>query len=220
MNLRRSLSVPVPAIFDAAELLLQALDNHCSGDGAGAELCLHMANDAEVWAYTDQAWGKGAAARYGFIKVPGSPPYFQLSERPKPRMPGAEICKAVIARDGYHCRFCGIPVIHPDIRRLLARMYPRAVEWGRTNATQHAAFQCMWLQFDHILPNSRGGASSLDNVVIACAACNFGRMEATLDEARLMHPLKMAAPVLWRHHAVWNGLERFREFPNCPLPIS
>ena len=26
---------------------------------------------------------------------------------------------------------------------------------GSANASQHAAFRCLWLQFDHVLPNSR-----------------------------------------------------------------
>lgn len=209
-NLRHSLCTPVPAVFRAAEALLEALELHSLGDTAGAEACLIRADDRAVWAYTEQAWGKGSAARYGFIKVADPPPYLALSDRPKPRMPSVETRKAMIARDGHHCRFCGIPVIDPDIRRLLVRTYPKAVSWGSTNVAQHAAFQCMWLQFDHILPNSRGGDSTVENMVITCAPCNFGRMEATLEEARLCNPLCTPAPVLWDRHAEWNGLERFR----------
>lgn len=126
-------------------------------------------------------------------------------------MPGTQTRKAMLARDGYHCRFCGLPVIDADIRRLLVTAYPSAVNWGPTNAAQHAAFQCMWLQFDHILPNSRGGDSSLENMVVTCAPCNFGRMEATLEEARLVHPLSCPIPVIWSRHAEWDGLERFRK---------
>ena len=91
--------------------------------------------------------------------------------------------------------------------------YPGAVNWGPTNDSQHAAFQCMWLQFDHILPNGRGGDSSLGNIVIACAACNFGRMDATLAEAQLFDPLTLDPPVCWDGHAAWDGLERFRINP-------
>ena len=60
--------------------------------------------------------------------------------------------------------------------------YPSAVRWGKANATRHAAFFCMWLQYDHVVPNSRGGETDEVNVVITCAACNFGRMERTLEE--------------------------------------
>ena len=84
-----------------------------------------------------------------------------------------------------------------------------AVSWGSTNGSQHAAFQCMWLQFDHILPNGRGGDSSIDNIVITCAACNFGRMDATLEEAQLIHPLTLNPPMAWDRYSEWDGLERF-----------
>jgi 5-methylcytosine-specific restriction endonuclease McrA len=74
---------------------------------------------------------------------------------------------------------------------------------------QHAAFQCMRLQFDHVLPYSRGGESSLGNLVITCASCNFGRMEWTLEEVGLMDPRIAPAPPSWDLAAKWNGLEDF-----------
>ena len=210
MALRRSLSTPIPAIFGAAELLLQAVERHLCGDRAGAEACFYQANDEAVWAYTDRAWGKGSAVRYGFLKIGGSPQYLPAAERPRPRMPSGTTRIAAIARDGHHCRFCGIPVVDPALRRLMAVEYPTAISWGPTNRSQHAALQCLWLQFDHILPNSRGGDSSLENIVVACAACNFGRMEATLEEAQLVHPLTLEPPIVWKHHRDWDGLERYR----------
>lgn len=209
-NLRRALCTPIPAIFDAAERLIAAMECHKLGDAVKAEEHLRAANSMEVWAYTDQAWGKGSLARYAFSVIENSPVHFALADRPKPRMPSSQTCRSVIARDGYHCRFCGIPVIHPTMRRLIQNAYPEAVSWGSTNETQHAAFQCMWLQFDHVVPNGRGGDSSLDNIVIACAPCNFGRMNATIEEARLVHPLLLEPQVIWHLHDKWDGLERFR----------
>ena len=210
MTLRRSLCTPIPAIFQAANLLLDAAEKHRSGDQVGAAECLDKANDKQVWAYTDGAWGKGAASRYAFQKDANSPPRFSIEERPRPRMPNALTRRAAIDRDGRHCRFCGIPVIDPALRRLFNNAYPTVVRWGSTNDSQHAAFQCMWLQFDHILPNSRGGTSDLENIVVACAACNFGRMEATLQEAGILDPLTLSPPVIWDGHAEWDGLERLR----------
>jgi hypothetical protein len=108
-------------------------------------------------------------------------------------------------RDGHHCRFCGIPVIERTLRIKLHQLYPNALRWGPKNYQQHAAFQCMWLQFDHLLPNSRGGESSLDNLVVACAACNFGRMEMTLEQVGIVDP-SSRPPI----HSSWDGLERIR----------
>ena len=209
-NLRRSLCTPIPEIFDVAKLLLKALDCHHYGDSEGAATCLREADDKRVRLYTDQAWGKGATVRYGFIKNAASPPHLSLIDRPTPRMPTSVTRKAIIARDGYHCRFFGMPVVSAAVRQLFANTFPGAVQWGSKNTSQHAAFQCMWLQFDHVLPNSRGGDSSLENVVITCAPCNFGRMDATLEEARLLHPLALEPAVLWEEHSRWDGLERFR----------
>jgi hypothetical protein len=77
------------------------------------------------------------------------------------------------------------------------------LRWGRTNGEQHAAFQCMWLQYDHIVPHKRGGATDLENLVVTCAPCNFGRMNRTLEEVGLEDP--RAFPVV---PTTWDGLER------------
>jgi 5-methylcytosine-specific restriction endonuclease McrA len=66
----------------------------------------------------------------------------------------------------------------------------------------------MWMQFDHVVPHSRGGDNSLENVIVTCAPCNFGRMERTLEEVGLIDPRTLsflATP--------WDGLERL-------LPVS
>ena len=61
----------------------------------------------------------------------------------------------------------------------------------------------MWLQYDHLLPHSRGGNNDLNNLVITCAPCNFGRMEYTLAEVGIKNPLKTE-----KIKSNWNGLER------------
>lgn len=208
--MRRSLVEPIPEIFSAALRLDEAVDAHFAGDVLRAASLICAANDAAVWKYTDTAWGAGAKHRYGFVTVPEAPTHLGLADRPTPRMPTRQTRAAAIARDGHHCRFCGIPVIDADLRRLMKIAYPDAVSWGTTNSSQHAAFQCMWLQFDHILPNSRGGTSELSNIVVACAPCNFGRMQTTLEEAQLADPLREPVSARWSGFAAWDGLERFR----------
>ncbi len=209
--MRRSLAHPIPEIFAAAERLNAAVDAHLAGRFDEAERLFAASNDPAVWAYTDRAWGKGAKERYRFKTISGSPPLLPANARPRPRMPTLADRTFILARDGHHCRFCGIPVIDPAIRTLASQSYPAAVRWGTRNVEQHAAFQCMWLQFDHVLPNGRGGDSSPENVVVACAPCNFGRMEATLDEAELIDPRTLQPPVLWSGLDGWDGLERLRQ---------
>jgi 5-methylcytosine-specific restriction endonuclease McrA len=124
-------------------------------------------------------------------------------------MPDALVQALIIERDGFHCRFCGIPVIRAQVRRAMHSAYPNALPWGRTNATQHAAFQCMWLQFDHVLPNTRGGRSDLENLIVTCAPCNFGRMEWTIAEIGLLDPRGRVLLDHWSGYRRWRGLEEF-----------
>jgi 5-methylcytosine-specific restriction endonuclease McrA len=60
------------------------------------------------------------------------------------------------------------------------------------------------VQYDHLVPHARGGGNGLDNIVITCGPCNFGRMERTLEEVGLIDP-RTRAPV----RSSWDGLERY-----------
>lgn len=211
--LKRYLVEPIPEIAMAARTLSDAADAHLAGDTAKAANLFKLADDPLIWAFTDAAWGSGARKRNLFTEIAGAPPHISRPDRPLPRMPTPATQRAVLERDGYFCRFCGIPVISAFVRKLMQIAYPEAVKWPATNLGQHAAFQCMWLQFDHIIPNSRGGRSDLENVVVTCAPCNFGRMEYTLEEAGLMHPLQNGSRVLPLGLGDWDGLERLRYGP-------
>lgn len=198
MTSRRCLREPIPEIFLAARLLEQAVDAHLRGNEHEASDLYRQADLPAIRDWTESIWGK-------------KPETFPVANpRPVvapagPRMPHAEDRKRILTRDRFHCRFCGIPVIRREIRAEIRKACPDAVPWGRTNPEQHAAFQAMWLQFDHVLPYSRGGPSSPDNVVVTCAPCNFGRGELTLEEAGLLDP-RGREPV----RTNWDGLERFR----------
>jgi len=207
---RQYLFEPIDEIFQAAALLSDAADAHLAGDRQQAEQLLKRADDAIIWDFTDFAWGK-RGRRHHQLVMSNHPPKLPLTLRPVPRMPTAEVRRHMLERDGHHCRFCGIPVIDPRIRKLLSALYPNAVPWGRMNKDQHAALQCLWLQFDHIIPNARGGDSSLENMVITCAPCNFSRMDLTIEEAGLAHPLSHPTPVKWAGFESWDGLERLMQ---------
>jgi hypothetical protein len=154
--------------------------------------------------WTESLWGKDAVKLVRSTNAESSQPALPMSSRQPIRMPSRIGEAEIISRDGYHCRYCGIPVIHKRIRERARNLYPEAVTWGSRNSTQHAAFQAMWLQFDHVLPHSRGGTNDPGNVVIACAPCNFGKANHTLDELDLLNPFD-GAPI----ESSWNGLEDF-----------
>jgi len=80
---------------------------------------------------------------------------------------------------------------------------PSIAIWGQRNVDCHAALQAMWAQYDHVLPHAYGGGNDLDNLVVTCAPCNFGRMEYTLEDAGLIDP-RTRPPV----RSSWDGLEQ------------
>jgi 5-methylcytosine-specific restriction endonuclease McrA len=80
------------------------------------------------------------------------------------------------------------------MREKFCDTYPEAVPWGRTNVSQHAAFQAMSAQYDHVLPHTRGGNNDIDNIILICAPCNYGRMSYTLEGGRVARSKGSRAP--------------------------
>ena len=196
--LRRCLREPIDSIEVAARMLDAAVTAHLNGDASEALRLLIASNLNGVRDWTESLWGKGSdfAPRDPYFS---NPPLRSVPER----MPDTKTQAALHDRDGYYCRFCGIPVIRKQVRERLRKLYSAAALWGRRNQDQHAALQCMWAQYDHVLPHSRGGTNELLNVVVTCAPCNFGRMQYTLEEAALQNPLTREP-----RRGPWDGLER------------
>lgn len=203
--MKKSIKEPVPQIFEAWDFLSQAVDAHLSGDRVTAELLFKKADIREVWEWLNPGWSRPDL----HVIVPE--PHGDTLTVPKHlRDPDRNIAPiiraAVLQRDGYQCRYCGIPVIDAKIRKLAHRIYPDAVPWEPYDVTkQHSAFACFWLQFDHVVPHSHGGRSSLDNVVISCALCNFGKDKYTLRQLNLKDP-RLTSPAA----STWDGLARFK----------
>ncbi|MEY9770136.1 HNH endonuclease [Sinorhizobium fredii] len=183
--LRYFIKEPIPAIFEACELLSAAADAHLNGDREVAEALFCQADMREIWNWINPDWEKP------HLNVGDHQPEADTQEVPKTmrdplRHPPLHVKAAVLARDGYRCRYCGIPVIHTDIRKIAHALYPDAVPWEwRDPRKQHAAFQCLWLQYDHVVPHSHGGSSTEENIVISCALCNFGKDKYTLRQLGL-----------------------------------
>lgn len=204
-QLRDCLKEPVQAIFRAWDLLSSAADAHVRGDHAAAEMLFREADIPEVWNWVNPGWVKPQL----FVKVlkpDGDTFEIPSAQRHSSRNPTKAIKATVLARDGHKCRYCGIPVVDADIRKLAQKLYPRAVRWDwQDPSRQHAGFQCFWLQYDHVVPHSHGGESTEDNLVICCALCNYGKDKYTLRQLGLSDPrLRPPAP------DGWDGLERLR----------
>lgn len=191
---------PISELFDTARYLDAAVSAHFSGRAELATSLFAVANCQSTRVWLESIWGSKSA--YVTVRrVPGSP--LAPEQRAPARMPNKAQIAALHARDGYHCRYCGIPVIRPEVRKLACQLYPQVVTWGSTNASQHAGFQALWAQYDHVVPHSYGGTNDLGNLVVSCAACNFGKMSHRLEELGLSDPReRLPLP------SQWDGLER------------
>lgn len=89
-----------------------------------------------------------------------------------------------------------IPI--PSIIRLSRYIHipKKKIELSRKNILRRDNFQCQYcgitsnnLTIDHIIPKSRGGTDSWDNLVAACNSCNNKKGNQTPEEAglKLLH---------------------------------
>jgi 5-methylcytosine-specific restriction endonuclease McrA len=202
LDLRRCLRDPIPEIFEAAFYLDEAVVAHLTGQKDLVNELLHRTNCQVIRDWTESLWGKNSP----YVKyraVTEVPAVIPEEQRIEVRMPTRTQELELQKRDGFHCRFCSIPVIRKEVREHLHALYPEALPWGTSNEQQHAAFQAMWLQYDHIRPHSRGGSNEADNIVITCAPCNYGRGSHMPEEVGLLDPRK-CQPV----RSSWHGLEQ------------
>lgn len=201
-GLPQCLRKPIPEITEAAQILQQAVDAHLTGRAYDAARLIASTNTDTIRDWVESLWGKNS--RYVVVRVlSNAPPTMGRDKREPVRMPTAAQQAQLVAEQGRHCRSCGVPLIRIEVRERLHALYPKALAWGRKNTEQHAAFQAMWLQYDHVLPHARGGTNEPSNLVITCAPCNYGRMNYTLAEVGLSDPRESP-----RVQSDWDGLER------------
>lgn len=206
--LRVSLRKPISELFDAAKTIEVAVDAHLKGQRTEAAELLMNTNTPTVRDYIESLWGspKKYPEQVHYLRrrvLKALPP---KNPKAKDRMPTKSQKIALIQRDGYICRYCSLNLIPADARKLLHAEYPDALPWGSKNDSQHAAFQALWLQYDHVIPAAFGGDSSLENMVISCAGCNFAKWKFHLEELGLSDP-RERAPV----ERNWNGLAQLSQ---------
>ncbi len=200
---RLCLCEPIPEIADAARYLDAALSAHLAGRRDLADSLIRLADMPVIREWTESLWG--TASPYVQRRVVADAlPSLPDDQRVAVRMPTPAEERILHQRDGYYCRFCGIPVIRATVRKAIREAYPDALPWGRTNQSQHAGFQAMWATYDHVLPHARGGDNAAENVVVTCQPCNCARWHYTLAEVGLRDP-RTREPI----RSTWDGLERF-----------
>jgi 5-methylcytosine-specific restriction endonuclease McrA len=98
-----------------------------------------------------------------------------------------------------------------SLKHYIAQDRPPA--FTRFNLFLRDSFSCQYcgdcdeLTFDHVIPRSRGGRTTWENIVTACACCNLNKGGRTPKEAG-MHP--RARP---RRPSAYELQERGRRFP-------
>jgi 5-methylcytosine-specific restriction endonuclease McrA len=124
-------------------------------------------------------------------------------------------------------------VVHvPAVVRLRRafRRHARPVKFSRVNIYARDGYRCQYcgvrctidrLTYDHVIPRSRGGRTTWENIVTCCYACNTGKANRTPAEARMTllstpaRPTWMPAvqvrvsmksvPDAWRDYVYWTG---------------
>lgn len=209
-GLKDCFRVPIPEIFEAADLLDLAVTAHMLGKSTIAEEAIREADIPVIGDWLDSIWlGPWVAPYKALTKVEGLPPLVAKKDRAEPRDATTAMKRALVERDGHHCRFCGIPLVRPEVRKALTNRYPDAARWtGSRAAEQHRGLQVMWMQFDHVLVHSRGGETTMENLVVTCPACNYGRDRFMLAEVGLRDPRTRIRKPYWHGRDRWDGLER------------
>jgi hypothetical protein len=114
----------------------------------------------------------------------------------------ARLRAAIHRRDGYHCRYCGMPVIvRPAIQAFAAYVGDAAFNFGSTLESRHGAALLAVAQVDHVVPYNCGGTVDESNLVTACWSCNYGKDRFTLEQLNIDDP-RSRAPVV----SEWDGL--------------
>jgi 5-methylcytosine-specific restriction endonuclease McrA len=99
-----------------------------------------------------------------------------------------------------------VPAPELIVLRAYAGQPKRQVRFNRSNLYRRDRFACQYcgvkpgaraLTIDHVQPRSRGGPTSWENCVAACAPCNRRKADKTPAEARMPLRVRPARPS-WR----------------------
>ncbi len=120
----------------------------------------------------------------------------------------------------------------PAVVRLLhcIRRFKKQVKFCRQNVLARDRWRCQYcgakrplaeLTYDHVVPRSRGGRTSWENIVTACIECNARQANRTPGQARMrlrkpprrpawvpiftLQISRRSAPDAWRDYCYWTA---------------
>lgn len=115
----------------------------------------------------------------------------------------AEVVEAT--GDALHAETISVPI--PSVVRLVRFVhvpYRSRVPLSRRGVFVRDGFRCQYCDgraenIDHVVPRSRGGTHTWENVVAACRACNTRKEDRLLSETTL----RLRRPPVTPHSTVW-----------------
>ena len=119
-----------------------------------------------------------------------------------------------------------VPVV-VRLTRYVRVPYPAQVPLSRRAVFHRDASTCVYCgssatSIDHVVPRSRGGTHTWDNVVAACRRCNHTKADRSLAELgwKLPHPPRTPSGAAWRLLGARTVDPRWREWLGMPESVS
>jgi 5-methylcytosine-specific restriction endonuclease McrA len=130
--------------------------------------------------------------------------------------------------DVVHAETVSLPV--PVVARLTRYVrvpFPASVPLSRRAVFTRDGQTCVYCggsatSIDHVVPRSRGGTHTWDNVVAACRRCNHTKADRSLAEMgwALPHPPRTPSGAAWRLLGARTVDPRWREWLGVPESVS
>ena len=195
--------LPKPDFFEEAlETFIEAFSSAVRGDLQSAISHLERIPEGKLkeW-FTEHGQMSGWHHRVKILNRPKPPEY--LGELDNPFI-SSNLLLSVFTRDSYHCRYCESRVINPKALAKFSKIVGADffVDSGNSNLKRHGIALNFRATADHVIPIKRGGRTDIDNLVTSCWGCNYGKLNATLEQMGLDDP-RSRAPI---NTKAWTGL--------------
>ena len=130
--------------------------------------------------------------------------------------------------DVVHAALISLPVpIVVRLTRYVRVPFPASVPLSRRAVFTRDGQTCVYCggsatSIDHVVPRSRGGTHTWDNVVAACRRCNHTKADRSLAEMgwALPHPPRTPIGAAWRLLGARTVDPRWREWLGVPESVS
>ena len=142
-----------------------------------------------------------------------------LAEKAEPVDSAAEVVHAETVS-------LAVPVV-VRLTRFVRVPYPASVPLSRRAVFTRDGQTCVYCggsatSIDHVVPRSRGGTHTWDNVVAACRRCNHTKADRSLAEMgwALPHPPRTPSGAAWRLLGTRSVDPRWRDWLGVPESVS